>query len=294
MSELIPEIYFRKDYDSPLQLEVISFEDMQTLFSHPLGHDPFKPHQLKFNILIVITGGKPGIHSIDFKDHSYQDRCVMLISKDQIHSFVDLPYNNEGYLLMFSDELFIEIGSSYPFLINHFYNNQLYDPIHRLKKKDFGELLFVVRKIIHKMEDKRHSVRLEVVQSYFKILLLEIFSCREWRYGKIQKNSLTEDFIKFQLLLKENFIKEKKVKFYAQKLNMTPRKLNQITQTAVHLTAKNFITSFVILEAKKYLISPTLSAKEVAYKLGFDEPTNFTKFFKNHTHMLPTEFVKSH
>ena len=106
-------------------------------------------------------------------------------------------------------------------------------------------------------------------------------------------NAAQEAFIKFQQLLRSHIGKERKVKFFADQMNITPRQLNVITQSTIHLSAKDFIISTLILEAKKYLRCSDLSSKEIAYQLGFDEPTNFTKFFKKHTGLLPSEFTQS-
>ncbi|MBN1821586.1 MAG: AraC family transcriptional regulator, partial [Prolixibacteraceae bacterium] len=35
------------------------------------------------------------------------------------------------------------------------------------------------------------------------------------------------------------------------------------------------------------------SSKEIAYKLGFSEPTHFSRFFKKHTQNSPNTFRKS-
>ena len=92
----------------------------------------------------------------------------------------------------------------------------------------------------------------------------------------------------------QHFINEKNVKFYAQQMNISQKKLNLITQSVVNRTVKDYILSFIVLEAKKLLISSNLLSKEIAYQLGFDEPTNFTKFFKAQTGMRPSEFVKGY
>jgi AraC-like DNA-binding protein len=69
--------------------------------------------------------------------------------------------------------------------------------------------------------------------------------------------------------------------------------LNTVSKTVVHQTAKAFIDSFVILEAKRLLVATTLSVKEISYECGFDEPTNFLKYFKKHTNLTPTQFRKT-
>lgn len=289
----IPDVHYKENIKNALGLEVVSFEDLQTILEKPLDHDPFKDHRLKFNVLLAIGKGKKGVHRIDFKNHVIEEFSVVLISKDQVHSFVDFPASSKGFVLMFTDQLFLEIGADYPFLINHFFNNQLYDPMHHMREHDFFDLQSVLVKMKTKMDDKRKSVRIEVVRAYFKILLLEIFACREKKYEKIQKSPETKYFLEFQQLLKDHYVKEKKVKYYSDQLNITAKRLNAITQSVVNQTAKNFIVSHIILEAKKMLVVSNLSTKELAYQIGFDEPTNFTKFFKTHTGMLPSEFVKS-
>ena len=45
-----------------------------------------------------------------------------------------------------------------------------------------------------------------------------------------------------------------------------------------------------MLEAKRILAHTTESVKEIGYDLGFDEPTNFIKYFKKHSKFTPTEF----
>lgn len=288
----LPEIYFSENILSPLKIDVMSFETLRRVLEQSISHDPFQPHRLKFHAILFIADGDKGTHNIDFENYAYESGSMMLISKEQIHAFKDLPNTNEGYILTFTEELFLEIGATYPLLINHLYNSQLYSPILKVEAEKFEELHALVLKIIQEVNEKQPAVWIEIAKSYLKILLLELFSWRAKQDDKIEKSPYLEEFIQFQQLLRENITKEKKVKFYAEQLHITSKKLNIITQSAVNQTAKDFILAAVILEAKKYLKCSKLTSKEVAYKLGFIEPTNFTKFFKKHTQMLPSEFAQ--
>ena len=42
-----------------------------------------------------------------------------------------------------------------------------------------------------------------------------------------------------------------------------------------------------MLEAKRILAHTTESVKEIGYNLGFEEPTNFIKYFKKHSKFTP-------
>jgi AraC-like DNA-binding protein len=45
-----------------------------------------------------------------------------------------------------------------------------------------------------------------------------------------------------------------------------------------------------MLEAKRLLAHTHKSVKEIGFSLGFQEPTNFTKYFRKHTGLSPVEF----
>ena len=55
-------------------------------------------------------------------------------------------------------------------------------------------------------------------------------------------------------------------------------------------TPANIIQSVKILEAKRKLANKELSIQEIAFDLGFDQPTYFTKYFKKATGTTPKEF----
>ena len=86
-----------------------------------------------------------------------------------------------------------------------------------------------------------------------------------------------------------NYHLSRNVNFYAQKLNISPKHLNILCKKFLNLSAKNTIDNYTILEAKRELIS-NLPIKEIAYKLGFIETTNFVKYFKKQTNISPSKF----
>ena len=75
-------------------------------------------------------------------------------------------------------------------------------------------------------------------------------------------------------------------------MSVSYKHLNTIRKEISGFTAKQFIDNHVILEAKRYLATTDISIKELTYDMGFDEPTNFVKFFSKHTQMTPAVFKK--
>ena len=101
-------------------------------------------------------------------------------------------------------------------------------------------------------------------------------------------------FVQFRALVERHFQRSRDAAFYASKLNITYKHLNDITRKSIGTTAKAFIDSLLILEAKRLLVSTAMRSKEVAYALGFEEPSNFVKFFKKAVQQTPGQFRKSH
>ncbi|MEN8958192.1 MAG: helix-turn-helix domain-containing protein [Flavobacteriales bacterium] len=58
-------------------------------------------------------------------------------------------------------------------------------------------------------------------------------------------------------------------------------------------TAKDYIQARIITEAKRLLYFTNLSNKEIGYELGFNEPANFSAFFKKNTEVSPSKFKKT-
>jgi len=48
----------------------------------------------------------------------------------------------------------------------------------------------------------------------------------------------------------------------------------------------------LIVEAKRELYTKDLSVKEIAFKLGFEDPAYFSRFFKKETSRSPKEFAE--
>lgn len=96
--------------------------------------------------------------------------------------------------------------------------------------------------------------------------------------------------------LSDNELEEKglpTVQKIADKLSVTP---NYLTGVLKHLTGQNtqqHIQNSIIKKAKEELTITNSSVSEIAYKLGFEYPSSFTKLFKSKTEMSPTQFRQS-
>lgn len=92
-------------------------------------------------------------------------------------------------------------------------------------------------------------------------------------------------------LLTQNIEKEYAIKFYADSLRISPNHLNKVVKTVTGKTALHVLNEIRLERAQQYLLSPNnLSISEIAYQLGFDDPSYFSRFFKKSVGISPGEW----
>jgi AraC family transcriptional activator of pobA len=96
--------------------------------------------------------------------------------------------------------------------------------------------------------------------------------------------------LRFRELVDRDFRNHQPIEVYASRLGLTSPHLNRICREHLGDSALGIVHQRIILEAKRYLTFTSLSAKEIALALGFDDPGYFTRFFKQRTGLSPLAF----
>ncbi|MHA4844767.1 helix-turn-helix domain-containing protein [Flavitalea antarctica] len=97
----------------------------------------------------------------------------------------------------------------------------------------------------------------------------------------------------FAGLLHAHYRDEKELSFYAEKMKITPKTLSDILKKETGRSAKQSIDDYIILEAKSLMKQTGMNIKEIVYWLGYEDPSYFTKLFKNKTGITPLEYRSS-
>ncbi len=94
---------------------------------------------------------------------------------------------------------------------------------------------------------------------------------------------------RFKILLQRDYKTAKKVSHYASELNITSRRLTEMTEYVLGKTAKGIIIEKIITEFKRALTFTNFTISEISYDLGFNDEGNFSNFVKKHTGKNPSE-----
>lgn len=108
-----------------------------------------------------------------------------------------------------------------------------------------------------------------------------------------KQNRKDKIFQNFMVALHRNFITHRDVRFYAEQQHLSPHYFSTLVHEISGKTPIQWITLFVIAEAKHLLSYPETSIKEVADKLNFSEQSLFGRYFKQYTGYSPSVYRSS-
>lgn len=97
---------------------------------------------------------------------------------------------------------------------------------------------------------------------------------------------------RFRALVAERLRKGWRPGDYARALSVTPGHLNRICQAATGLSATRYIEGQVMTEACRMLAFTRMSVADIAYSLGFDDPTHFSRRFRVIEGQSPSDYRK--
>jgi AraC-like DNA-binding protein len=253
----------------------------------------YQAHRVEFYQIILFCEGE-GKHHINFKDYHYQQGTIFTIRKDQIHHYVQNEHV-AGYLLIFTEEFLTSyFGNDEVLRAFQLFNEFLISPQIDLKGDDYLEIKNSIEKIYQEYHNKEDEFTRNIIRSELHILLLKLFRIKANTSKQLNKRTYFEEFLWFQSLIEQNYTTTRKVLDYAKMMNCTSKTLNNICRAILDKPAKMVIDEIVIMQMKQMLSNTSFPITELAYKLGFDEPTNMFRYFKKHTNHSPEAFRKAY
>ncbi|MEM7658570.1 MAG: helix-turn-helix domain-containing protein, partial [Bacteroidota bacterium] len=251
----------------------------------PVDHNPFQPHRLKFFALLVVREGQLS-HQVDVDHYQLQAGEALVIAPGQIHAFQETASAESfsGLLFIFTEVFLLKQMSPSAFAhIARLYNYHLRSPLYQLTSPNFS-LLDALTREFHQEDDE---VKAGILAGICTSFLLQLTRNQAQQLPVSTADLL---FDRFRELVVNQYATNREASAYAEQLHVSYKHLNETCKACVGQTAKRFIDAYVMLESKRMLISTSLSVKEISYACGFEEPTNFQKFFRKHAKMTPLAF----
>jgi len=262
--------------------------------------DNEKPHVHTFYEIIWFQEAG-GVHTVDFKDYEIKANSLFFLSPGQVHHF-DGVTRHHGLLLRFCTDFMREENATEDiFLKYNIFNAFDVSPYCIIEDESVVEEL---KELIRRMENEEKRAvacgtgcsddfaHMDMLRALVRIFLINIYRYGN-RHGMDPLNTVLPShrlFVEFRRQLEINYRSLHTVKEYAELLHVSTKTLSNSVLECSGKTPLTFINERILLEAKRMLRYTAMMVKEVAFMLGFEDPSYFVKSFKRQTGMLPMEF----
>ena len=189
----------------------------------------------------------------------------------------------QGYWLNFSSSLYAEFLKQHldPLAKNLFLNLSFRDWSGDALKKAFS-LLAQLKK---EMDLKKDSMLLSQCLSLF----LGFTAGFDGYLTALTQDEL-QLILKFKAVFEKYYKKEKSIQFYANQMEMSPRKLNAFLDRILGKSLFVLIKDRVMREAELLLLHSEYSIDEISYILGFPNAVNFSTNFRRYKGISVSQF----
>ena len=251
-----------------------------------------EPHRHNYYTVLIVKRAK-GEHRIDFNSFDLVNQQVFFVAPGQVHQIIENEMS-EGFSMTFSNQFLVENSIPLSFIesLNLF---QIYGQSPPLTpRKEQFELIENYANHIFKLYQSNSNMKSLSIGAYLKLLLIECNNICSINPIESDVDTTGDNLIRaFKKAVNKDYKKEHSTTYYANELHISPDHLNRTVRAKIGKTAKDYIQARIITEAKRLIFFTNLTNKEIAYELGFNEPANFSAFFKKHTNLSPSLFKQS-
>ncbi|MBN2439115.1 MAG: helix-turn-helix domain-containing protein [Deltaproteobacteria bacterium] len=246
------------------------------------------PHRHEFYAIQYVTGGK-GQHVIDFSPYALSSDTLYFISPGQVH-FGRFTQPLQGFVLVFMEEFLLYPGSFSENIYElSFFHTVGEKPVLHLNPQDAAR----IRSYMSAIEEEYQAGapdRIPVLRAHLYILMVNIQRLYSAQYPG-QNSAKGASFVrKFKHLVSTHCTQQMTLETCAAALNVSMGHLSNTIKALTGQSPGQIIRREIALEAKRLLAHTDLTAAEVGYRLNFEDPSYFGRFFKKATGLSPTAF----
>jgi len=247
-----------------------------------------------FSFVFVQSGS--GWYTLDDQRFRTRPGTLYFTNPGHLKSF-EIESITEGYIITLTESFLREnvhpdIFEEFPFLLAETV------PPTTLSPEAVREFEAMYQQIYREFQG--HSTyQKRILSNLFVVLLLKIKECACFDYNPLEEGDRSSAIVReFKRLVELHFTDRSQgdkshanqVQDYARELNLHPNYLGQVIKSKTGHPVNYWITQRQLSTAKALLKSTSLSAKEISHRLGFSEPTHFSRFFRKHTGQTPGSY----
>lgn len=279
MSQEIP----RYDLPNNDQIRVSRLED-----KHVVKY--FSTHRHKYYEMVIISSCEEGdfSHNIDFISYPLFAGRIYFISPGQAHAWNVKTYNKEykGFLITFNESFLLSGNKNLEQSLFKLFNPLDMTPYLEYEPKELMQTFPVLQ--ILEDEYRKKEKNFYILRSLLETLLHYMSKLKFIITPRMEIDC--QRLVALRKEIEKYYKEEKSVEFYARKIELSSKRLNEIAKELTGETVTQILHHRILLEAKREIVSRTKTMQSISDELGFENPSYFARFFKKNEGVSPTEF----
>ncbi len=239
-------------------------------------------HRDDYHIFLFIEQGS-GRVLIDFREHEITPGNVYAILPGQVH-FPVSDIAATGWVLAI-DSMLVKDEYQRIFAKSSLIRNRV-----NLSEEKTTELKRCAEAIYKRFHPGRSPIQENILHDLFSYYIGMIAELYHKEFPSPVKNRYASITFDFKDLLSTHYREWKRPSDYASRLNLSPVYLNEAVKKSTGLSASESIQHEIVIRAKRLLYYTTLSVKEIAGELGYEDQAYFTRLFTKVSGLSPTRF----
>jgi len=278
-------------YGDPPDDAAFDFIHIETIASRSSVHDwTIRAHRHRnlSQILVIEKGG--GEMIFETATVAFAAPTAILVPATAAHGFRFTPEVTDGWVVTFTDDVAGVLGEQSGDALKRL-KAVAADPLVPLEPAADKRLSALCADLHEESALAREGHRL-AMRALLALIAIDVVrrAASRARTGAVTLTRADAQVEALRQLIDRHFRRERLISFYAEKLAMTPDRLNDHVKRATGVTAGHLIRQRVLTEAKRQLVFTTQAIHEIAYDLAFSDPSHFTRFFRKQTGVTPQVF----
>lgn len=258
------------------------------------GKPPIQSPSFRTNYFaFLLIEDADGSYKIDHLKFDLRPQSFYFTLPGHLKSFT-LQQDSHGYMITFSEKFLRQFHAGdlfkeFPFLVAETV------PVMYPPREVFDDLKLLYENIYREYGNES-SYKYQIIGNFLFALLLKVKDLLKKYQHKVSLENRSGEIVRLFKQSMDNHFRSMaegkagtplKAKTFASEINISKDHFTKTIKSETGKSVSTWIDERLISEAQSLLVQTDLPVNDIAYRLTFKEPTNFTKYFKKLTGETP-------
>lgn len=242
------------------------------------------PNHMQF--LLISQGG--GMFRMDEQTCTVQKNSLIMVPAGSVHEMT-FSKDTDGYVITASTSYISSIAGNDNRLTaatRISYIGDLSDDV--LEEYDIANCFERIHKeFVWTAKGRRAAIMSHLIHLLVTFMRLQEDSIRHDVFTISREQQIV---IRFREEIEQHFRTEKTMSFYYKKIGVSSSRLHDACSEVTGNSPSAMLHDRIIIESKRLILYSAATIAEIGYKLGFEDPAYFARFFTKRVGLPPSKF----